>query len=114
MITNIRKITAYLLLTYAVLGLAYEFLYSWNMYDGLLNIGGSRVSQHYISGPMWKDLFINLATPIFACSLSLYLLRERFNVKKRQIIKYGFYATCIWFAAAIGTVALGFVMNRKI
>jgi hypothetical protein len=82
------------------------------MYDGLLNIGGSRVSRHYISGPMWKELFINLATPIFACSLALYLLKDSFSEKKRQLIKYGFYTTSIWLATAIGAVALGVLMNR--
>ncbi len=111
---NLRKSIAAILIIYSVIGLAYEFLYTWNMYEGLLNIGGSRVSQHYISGPMWKELFINLSTPIFACSLAFYLLKDSFSEKKRQFIKYGFYTSCIWLAAAIGAVALGIVMNRKI
>jgi hypothetical protein len=112
--TKLIKIAASLLLAYSAIGLAYEFLYSWNMYDGLLNIGGPRVSQHYISGPLWKELFINLATPAFACSLAFYLLKERFHEKKRQFIKYGFYATSIWMVATITFVALGIFLNRNI
>jgi hypothetical protein len=108
---NLRKISAILLFIYSATALVYELLYTWNMYDGLLNIGGSRVSRHYISGPMWKELFLNVATPAFACSLAFYLLREHFNEKKKPFIKYGFYAACIWFVVAIAFVAMSIVLN---
>lgn len=110
----VRKIAVFLLITGSALGLAYEFLYAWNMYHELLNTGGSRVSHHYISGPLWRELIINLATPAFACSVAFYLLRERYHEKTRQCIKYCFYAICIWFAVAILFVIISaFLTNKK-
>lgn len=99
--TKSLTILSVLLFVYSAIGTGYEIIYKWNMYDGLLNIGGPRIAQYYISTDMWKELFINLSTPVFACSIALFILKERFTEKKRRIIKYGTYAASAWLIAAI-------------
>ncbi len=100
--TKATAILSMILFLYSVTGLADAIIYSWNMYGQLVRIEGRpSVANYYIASTMWKELFINLSTPVFACSLAFFVLKERFAEKKRRIIKFATYAASVWLLAAL-------------
>jgi hypothetical protein len=107
-------ILSVILFTYSIIGIAAEVIYTWNKYYELLDIGGQRVATYYISSAVWRELYFNLVTPIFANSLAFFLMRDRFSDNKRRLIKYGFYASSIWMLSAFTLILIVWIFKVNI